>query len=179
MVPISTKRCRRLSGYVRCLKTRQSDIGQVSVWISEDDPSLPRLRAHQPGPGSVGLHQRRHAGFLTTRNAHRQCLHRSLPRALPGPDTDWFLTLADTREKLEKWRRYHNQDGPHGAIGNTRQITLMTPGDAPSRSPRPWPGNSNPGWSREWCRITTTRSSQSSGADEQCWSGRRVRGTRR
>ena len=30
----------------------------------------------------------------------------------------WFLTLADARRKLEDWRRYYNEDRPHGAIGN-------------------------------------------------------------
>lgn len=50
-------------------------------------------------------------------------------------NTHWFLTLADAREKLEEWRRYYNEDRPHGAIGNKLPITLMNPGDAPSPSP--------------------------------------------
>lgn len=29
----------------------------------------------------------------------------------------WFLTLADAEEKLEAWRRYYNEERPHGAIG--------------------------------------------------------------
>jgi putative transposase len=29
----------------------------------------------------------------------------------------WFLSLADAREKLEAWRRYYNEERPHGAIG--------------------------------------------------------------
>jgi putative transposase len=37
----------------------------------------------------------------------------------------WFLTLADAREKLEAWRRYYNEDRPHGAIGNKPPIWLM------------------------------------------------------
>src|ERR1035437_3542834 len=47
-------------------------------------------------------------------------------------NTHWFLTLADAREKLEEWRRYYNEDRPHGAIGNKPPITLINPGDAPS-----------------------------------------------
>jgi len=47
----------------------------------------------------------------------------------------WFLTLADAREKLEAWRRYYNEDRPHGAIGNKLPISLQNPGDPPSRSP--------------------------------------------
>jgi putative transposase len=30
----------------------------------------------------------------------------------------WFLTVADAQEKLEDWRRYYNEDRPHGAIGS-------------------------------------------------------------
>jgi putative transposase len=50
-------------------------------------------------------------------------------------NTHWFLTLADAREKLEKGRRYYNEDRPPGAIGNKPPITLVNPGDAPSPSP--------------------------------------------
>ena len=38
----------------------------------------------------------------------------------------WFLTLADAREKLEDWRKYYNEDRPHGAIGNKPPVSLMT-----------------------------------------------------
>jgi putative transposase len=47
----------------------------------------------------------------------------------------WFLTLADAREKLEAWRRYYNEERPHGAIGNKPPILLQNPGDAASPSP--------------------------------------------
>lgn len=36
----------------------------------------------------------------------------------------WFLTLADAAEKLEDWRRYYNEERPHGAIGNKVPISL-------------------------------------------------------
>jgi len=36
----------------------------------------------------------------------------------------WFLTLADAAEKLEAWRRYYNEDRPHGAIGNKPPAAL-------------------------------------------------------
>lgn len=42
-------------------------------------------------------------------------------------NTHWFLTLADAREKLEAWRRYYNEDRPHGAIGYKVPIALMNP----------------------------------------------------
>jgi putative transposase len=44
----------------------------------------------------------------------------------------WFLTLADAREKLEDWRKYYNEDRPHGAIGNKPPVSLMTPTGASS-----------------------------------------------
>jgi len=50
-------------------------------------------------------------------------------------NTHWFLTLADVAEKLEGWRRYYNEDRPHGTIGNKPPITLINPGGAPSQSP--------------------------------------------
>ena len=44
----------------------------------------------------------------------------------------WFLTLADAREKLEDWRKYYNEDRPHGAIGNKPPVSLMTTAGASS-----------------------------------------------
>ena len=44
----------------------------------------------------------------------------------------WFMSLADAREKLEAWRRYYNEERPHGAIGNKPPISLLNPGDAAS-----------------------------------------------
>ena len=29
----------------------------------------------------------------------------------------WFVSVADACEKLETWRRYYNEESPHGAIG--------------------------------------------------------------
>ena len=39
-------------------------------------------------------------------------------------NTHWFLTLDDARSKLEDWRRYFNEERPHGAIGHLPPITL-------------------------------------------------------
>jgi putative transposase len=36
----------------------------------------------------------------------------------------WVLTLDDARTKMEEWRRYYNEDRPHGAIGNKCAIAL-------------------------------------------------------
>jgi transposase InsO family protein len=30
-------------------------------------------------------------------------------------NTHWFLSLADAQEKMEDWRRYYNEERPHGA----------------------------------------------------------------
>ena len=40
-------------------------------------------------------------------------------------NTHWFLSLADTREKLEYWRREYNGVRPHGAIGNKTPAALL------------------------------------------------------
>jgi putative transposase len=47
----------------------------------------------------------------------------------------WFLTLADAAEKLEAWRRYYNEERPHGAIGNKVPIMLAKSGGVTSPSP--------------------------------------------
>lgn len=47
----------------------------------------------------------------------------------------WFLTLADAAEKLEAWRRYYNEERPHGAIGNKVPIMLTKSGGVTSPSP--------------------------------------------
>ncbi len=39
----------------------------------------------------------------------------------------WFLTLADSCEKLETWRRYDNEDRPHSAIGYNVPIAMYNP----------------------------------------------------
>lgn len=45
----------------------------------------------------------------------------------------WFLTLADSREKLETWRRYYNEERPHSAIGYNVPIDLHNPGGTTSQ----------------------------------------------
>ena len=31
---------------------------------------------------------------------------------------NWFLSLEDTREKVEAWRMYYNTERPHSSLGN-------------------------------------------------------------
>lgn len=44
----------------------------------------------------------------------------------------WFLTLDDTKEKLEHWRRDYNEVRPHGAIGNNPPVSLINRASAGS-----------------------------------------------
>jgi putative transposase len=37
----------------------------------------------------------------------------------------WFLSLADAQKKVEDWRRYYNEERPHGSIGNKPPILLQ------------------------------------------------------
>jgi putative transposase len=37
----------------------------------------------------------------------------------------WFMNLADAREKMEDWRKYYNEERPHGAIGQKPPMTLL------------------------------------------------------
>ena len=37
----------------------------------------------------------------------------------------WFLSPADAREKMEDWRKYYNEERPHGAIGQITPIMLL------------------------------------------------------
>jgi transposase InsO family protein len=47
----------------------------------------------------------------------------------------WFLTLADARQKVEAWRRYYNEDHPHGSIDYKPPIASQNSGDVASRHP--------------------------------------------
>ena len=48
---------------------------------------------------------------------------------------NWFLTLADAREKMEAWRRFYNEDRPHSAIGYKVPIALTEPGGGAGSPP--------------------------------------------
>ena len=45
----------------------------------------------------------------------------------------WFLSLADACEKMERRRRFHNEERPHSAIGNIPPITLANSAGETSR----------------------------------------------
>jgi transposase InsO family protein len=46
-----------------------------------------------------------------------------------------FLSLADAREKMEDWRKYYNEERPHGAIGQKTPIMLLNHVGATSPPP--------------------------------------------
>ena len=33
-------------------------------------------------------------------------------------NASWFLSLADARDRIEKWRVHYNEERPHSALGN-------------------------------------------------------------
>ncbi len=43
-------------------------------------------------------------------------------------NANWFMTLADAREKLETWLKHYNEDRPHSTIGYNVPIALHSPG---------------------------------------------------
>jgi putative transposase len=44
----------------------------------------------------------------------------------------WFMSLEEARQKMEAWRRYYNEERPHGAIGQKAPITLLVRDGTPS-----------------------------------------------
>ena len=129
------------SGPIREVPERPRHVRFVpwSEWCNRAS-GLPRLQYRHDQRVSDQL--RRHAGAVTldfsrpgkpTDNAFAEAFN-SRVRA-ECMNAHWFLTLADAREKLEAWRRYYNEDRPHGAIGHKPPISLQNPGDAASPSP--------------------------------------------
>jgi transposase InsO family protein len=102
--------------------------------LSEDNPSRLGNRVRQPGSRSLGLREGCYANFSRpgkpTDNAFIEAFNGRLRAECLN--AHWFLTLADAREKLEDWRKYYDEDRPHGAIGNKTPVCLMTPPGASS-----------------------------------------------
>ena len=44
----------------------------------------------------------------------------------------WFMSLEEARQKVEAWRRYYNEERPHGAIGQKAPIMLLARDGTPS-----------------------------------------------
>jgi putative transposase len=94
---------------------------------------VPRIRKHR-APKGASTHGRRSTPGKPTDNAFIEAFNGRLRAECLS--AHWFLSLADAREKLEAWRRYYNEERPHGAIGYNVPIALMN-GDGPSGRPSP------------------------------------------
>ena len=45
----------------------------------------------------------------------------------------WFMSHEDAREKMEGWRKYYNEERPHGAIGQKAPVNLLDHDGVPSQ----------------------------------------------
>ena len=52
---------------------------------------------------------------------------------------NWFLTLADARQKIEHWRQDYNQTRPHSALGYRTPNQFRIEAAALASSPPPTP----------------------------------------
>ena len=80
----------------------------LDLWAHANDVTLD---FSQPGKPTDN-------GFIEAFNSklRAECLH-----------AHWFMSLADAREKREDWRRHHNEDRPHSAIGHNVPIAIHYP----------------------------------------------------
>ena len=101
--------------------------GSADEWDSRRRSGSIKARSSSRAISTCGRINGRHARLLPAGQADRQCVHRGVQRPVPGgvSQRHWFLTLADAQEKLEDWRRYYNEERPHGAIGNKPPIMLL------------------------------------------------------
>jgi hypothetical protein len=70
----------------------------------------------------------------------------------------WFMSLEDAQQKVEAWRRYYNEERPHGAIGQKTPIALLVRDGTPSPAVMTKPGNSSPGRSKDGSQSRTVAS---------------------
>ena len=70
-------------------------------------PAPPRNRVQQIDSSRPGE---------PTDNAHIEAFDARLRAECLN--ASWFLSLADARDRLEAWRREHNQERPHGSLRN-------------------------------------------------------------
>jgi putative ABC transport system substrate-binding protein len=77
--------------------------------------------------------------------------------------THWFLSLADAREKMEDWRRYYNEERPHGAIGQKTPIMMLNHDAQPARHREQFTREAGPTGIGQWAIIQAV--AQSSGVE--------------
>ncbi len=78
--------------------------------------------------------QMAHPSFDERRMLARR-VHQKVPVATIAAQltAHWFMSLADTKEKLEDWRRHYNEDRPRSAIGHTSRSPCTIPATQPAR----------------------------------------------
>jgi hypothetical protein len=108
-------------------------------------PSQSSGIAHEASPPPAPPEGRRDR-LLTAGQADGQRIHRIVQRQVPGGmfKRPLFLTLDDTRQKMEHWRR-----DLHSAIGNKVPTSLMN-GSGASHPSSPSPENPPAGRSKIW-----------------------------
>ncbi len=76
----------------------------------------------------LALPARRHTGLLAARKARptTRSLRPSTAASGPNASTPTGSCPLRTPKKVETWRRYYNEERPHGAIGNRPPILLHT-----------------------------------------------------
>jgi putative transposase len=99
----------KLSGYPRTIRVDQGSefiSHDLDLWAYTNGVTLDFSRPGKPTDNA----------FIEAFNSRfrAECLN-----------AHWFLTLADAQEKMEDWRRYYNEERPHGAIGQKAPITLL------------------------------------------------------
>jgi putative transposase len=110
--------CHRL-GYpktIRVDKGREFISRDLDLWAYANAVTLDFSRQGKPADN----------GFIEAFNSELQA---------ECPNAHWFMSLADAGEKLGAWRRHHNEDRPHSAIGCNVPIAMHYPDDATSPSP--------------------------------------------
>jgi putative transposase len=105
-----------VTGYPKAIRVDQGSefiSRQLDLWAYEHEVTLDFSRPGKPTDNA----------FIEAFNGRfrAECLN-----------AHWFLSLADAQEKLEAWRRYYNEERPHGAIGYRPPISLQTSDGAPS-----------------------------------------------
>lgn len=82
----------------------------------------------------AGLHRRYQLELRSAHLVNPFCQQRRFRAECLN--ANWFLPLADAREKMEAWLRYYNAERPHDAISYTAPIELTNPGSETGQLPR-------------------------------------------
>jgi putative transposase len=109
----------RTAGYPKTIRVGQGSefvSSEMDLWVYQHGIALDFSRPGKPTDNA----------FFEAFNGRfrAKCLNQN-----------WFLTLADSVEKLDFWRRYYNEERPHRAIRNKIPVMLMKSEASPARHP--------------------------------------------